>query len=88
MHTPRGKALVSFMKTNRSKHKNYLLLFYHEEYGIFYLPVKISCSLKANLILEWEGIHAVGKKAHSSQQAHAGYLSLFCRSSNLKHLKS
>lgn len=49
---PWGKAPTSFMKTNHSKHENYLLLFYHEEYVVFYLPVKISCSLKANLILE------------------------------------
>lgn len=55
------------MKTNQSKHKNYLLLFYHEEYVIFYLPVKISCSLKANLILEWEDLCAVEKKLHGSQ---------------------
>lgn len=55
------------MKTNQSKHKNYLLLFYHEEYVIFYLPVKISCSLKANLILQREDLCAVGKKLHGSQ---------------------
>lgn len=45
------KPLVSLMKTNHSTHKNHLLALSHKEYIIIYLPVKINCSVKPNLIL-------------------------------------